>query len=320
MASMTWPSVAPGVSSHSADTVAPFNAISAQDQAGTPVFTTGKSNQYSASLSGGVGAGRYFLSTNYQDDHGVEPNNSIKQFGAHANLNLTPNDKIDLASSLNYVQGTYHTGVDVGLSALLGAEFGHPLVFSVPGADGFYPNVPPAVPQTLFDNSDDIHRFTGSATFSHHPVNWFTQRLIVGLDYTDEDGRGLERFAPPALAPFTLGGAAGRIGQTLTSTSLTTLDYNGTVKVNLTPEELQDLMVLLRRCQNALARVMKPDGFNIGVNLGKCAGAGILEHLHIHIVPRWNGDTNFMPVIAGTGVVPQALSELAAQLRTALAQ
>ena len=70
----------------------------------------------------------------------------------------------------------------------------------------------------------------------------------------------------------------------------------------------------------ALARVMKPDGYNIGVNLGKCAGAGILEHLHIHIVPRWNGDTNFMPVIAGTGVVPQALSDLAAQLRAALAQ
>jgi ATP adenylyltransferase len=94
-----------------------------------------------------------------------------------------------------------------------------------------------------------------------------------------------------------------------------TPDLNG-----LTPEELQDLMILLRRCQNALARVMKPDGYNIGVNLGKCAGAGILEHLHIHIVPRWNGDTNFMPVIAGAGVVPQALSELAAQLRTALAQ
>ncbi|MGH7623758.1 MAG: TonB-dependent receptor domain-containing protein, partial [Gemmatimonadaceae bacterium] len=55
------------------------------------------------------------------------------------------------------------------------------------------------------------------------------------MDYTDEDGRGLERFAPPNLAPFTLGGAAGRIGQTLSSTSLTTLDYNGTVKVNLTP-------------------------------------------------------------------------------------
>ncbi len=213
----------------------PFNAIQAEAAAGTPVFTTGKANQYNASLSGGLGTGRYFLSANYEDDHGIEPNNSITQFGAHANVNLTPNQHFDLGTSLNFVQGTYHTGVDVGVSALLGAQLAHPLVFAVPGAEGFYPNVPPAVPQTLYDNSDDIHRFTGSATLNHHPVDWFTQRLIVGLDYTGEDGRGLERFAPPDLAPFTLGNAAGRIGQTLTTTVLTTADYNGTVKVNLTP-------------------------------------------------------------------------------------
>lgn len=84
----------------------------------------------------------------------------------------------------------------------------------------------------------------------------------------------------------------------------------------LTVEELTDLMVLVRRCQKALKQLMHPDGFNIGLNLGKVAGAGIAEHLHFHIVPRWIGDTNFMPVIAGTSVVPQALNELAAQIRT----
>jgi ATP adenylyltransferase len=87
----------------------------------------------------------------------------------------------------------------------------------------------------------------------------------------------------------------------------------------LTDGEMTDLMKLTRRCQSALAKVMKPDGFNIGINLGKVAGAGILKHLHIHIVPRWEGDTNFMPVLAGTTVVPQALKDLAAQLRAALA-
>jgi ATP adenylyltransferase len=92
-------------------------------------------------------------------------------------------------------------------------------------------------------------------------------------------------------------------------------DLNG-----LTEDEISDLMKLTRRCQNALTQVMKPDGFNIGLNLGKVAGAGIAEHLHIHVVPRWNGDTNFMPVIAHTNVVPEALSEIAAKLRAALAR
>jgi ATP adenylyltransferase len=91
-------------------------------------------------------------------------------------------------------------------------------------------------------------------------------------------------------------------------------DFNG-----LTEGEMADLMNLTRRCQNALSQVMKPDGFNIGVNLGKVAGAGICEHLHIHIVPRWSGDTNFMPVLGSTSVLPEALTEIAAKLRSALA-
>ena len=86
----------------------------------------------------------------------------------------------------------------------------------------------------------------------------------------------------------------------------------------LTDDEMLGLMKLMRRCQAALTKVMKPDGFNIGVNLGKVAGAGIAEHLHIHVVPRWNGDTNFMPVLAQTTIVPQALQDLAVQLRAAL--
>ncbi len=92
-------------------------------------------------------------------------------------------------------------------------------------------------------------------------------------------------------------------------------DLNG-----LTDEELADLWKLTRRCVNALTSLMKPDGFNIGINLGKVAGAGVAEHLHIHVVPRWHGDTNFMPVLANTSVLPQALSELAAKLRAELAK
>jgi ATP adenylyltransferase len=102
---------------------------------------------------------------------------------------------------------------------------------------------------------------------------------------------------------------------------LMVVPYRQTGELNdLTPGELQDLLLLTRRCQNALRTVMQPDGFNIGLNLGRVAGAGIVEHLHIHVVPRWNGDTNFMPVLANTTVVPQALTELAARLRAELAR
>lgn len=86
----------------------------------------------------------------------------------------------------------------------------------------------------------------------------------------------------------------------------------------LADDEMLELMTLLRRCQRAVKNVMRPDGFNIGVNLGRVAGAGIVEHLHIHLVPRWNGDTNFMPVTAQTTVLPEALREVAAKLRAAL--
>jgi ATP adenylyltransferase len=101
---------------------------------------------------------------------------------------------------------------------------------------------------------------------------------------------------------------------------LMVVPYKQTSELNgLTDEELTELMKLTRRCQNALGQVMKPDGYNIGINIGRVAGAGIVEHLHIHVVPRWLGDTNFMPVLANTTVVPQALKELAAQLRAVLA-
>ena len=85
----------------------------------------------------------------------------------------------------------------------------------------------------------------------------------------------------------------------------------------LTDEELADLWKLTRRCLAALTAVMKPDGFNVGINLGKVAGAGIAEHLHIHVVPRWNGDTNFMPVLGDVKVLPEALLETGRRLRAA---
>jgi ATP adenylyltransferase len=77
----------------------------------------------------------------------------------------------------------------------------------------------------------------------------------------------------------------------------------------LSGNEMLEISALLQKWQEVLKKAMKPDGFNIGMNLGRIAGAGFEEHLHYHLVPRWSGDTNFMAVVADTKVVPMSIEE-----------
>lgn len=77
----------------------------------------------------------------------------------------------------------------------------------------------------------------------------------------------------------------------------------------LNRDTINELMSLCQKSISVLKKKINPQGFNIGANIGKVGGAGILEHVHLHIVPRWQGDTNFMPVISDTKVMPQYLSE-----------
>jgi len=86
---------------------------------------------------------------------------------------------------------------------------------------------------------------------------------------------------------------------------------------DLGDNEIAELFSLVVRGQELLRQVVKAQGFNIGINVGECAGAGIPDHLHIHIVPRWSGDTNFMPMLAGPRVVSQGLQDLYQKLRAA---
>ena len=84
---------------------------------------------------------------------------------------------------------------------------------------------------------------------------------------------------------------------------------------DLSIEELTEIGVLIQRAEAALFEAYQPHGFNIGVNLGKPAGAGVLDHLHVHIVPRWNGDTNFMTVVGEMRVLPENIGASAERLR-----
>lgn len=102
---------------------------------------------------------------------------------------------------------------------------------------------------------------------------------------------------------------------------LMVIPYHHTASLDELPTEaLTEMMQLARLAINALRRAMAPEGFNMGMNLGRTAGAGIAEHVHLHVVPRWNGDTNFMPVIGNTRVLPESLGRTWEKISAALAQ
>lgn len=88
--------------------------------------------------------------------------------------------------------------------------------------------------------------------------------------------------------------------------------------LELDDEEVLDIIRLLKLSLKALRKAYSPDAFNVGANIGKDAGAGVEEHFHIHVVPRWRGDTNFMPIISQTKVIPQALGETYKVLKSAI--
>ncbi len=87
---------------------------------------------------------------------------------------------------------------------------------------------------------------------------------------------------------------------------------------DLEPEEIAEMMSLTTLGMRALRRTLRPEGFNFGANVGEVAGAGVKDHIHMHVVPRWSGDTNYMSVLSGTRVIPQSLEETYSQLKDAL--
>ena len=87
---------------------------------------------------------------------------------------------------------------------------------------------------------------------------------------------------------------------------------------DLDADTMLEMMQTVEFVVTAMKKIMRPDGFNVGMNLGRSAGAGIAEHFHLHVVPRWNGDTNFMPVIGGTKVISESLEDSYEKIKNAL--
>ena len=125
-------------------------------------------------------------------------------------------------------------------------------------------------------------------------------RAVKAKDQDDKNFivfRGENAFVILNLYPYTSG-------------SLMVLPYQHVPKLEaLTPETRFEMIELVNKASIALTEVYGPEGFNIGINMGEAAGAGIEEHIHVHIVPRWNGDTNFMTAVGQVRVLPETLEE-----------
>jgi ATP adenylyltransferase len=90
--------------------------------------------------------------------------------------------------------------------------------------------------------------------------------------------------------------------------------------IELKTESIHDVFFLTKQTMAAIKNALRPDGFNIGMNIGKAGGASIEDHVHLHVVPRWHGDTTFMPITANTKIIAEALDETYERLRTAFTQ
>jgi ATP adenylyltransferase len=134
----------------------------------------------------------------------------------------------------------------------------------------------------------------------------FCQKLAEGPEHDQENYvllRARNTFAVLNLYPYNNG-------------HLLILPYDHVRDLEDLPLEVQaEMMHLVSYLIKLLRQAMSPNGFNVGINLGKAAGAGIDDHIHIHVVPRWNGDTNFMPVIADMRVIPEWLDDTYAKLK-----
>ena len=175
------------------------NVYETEKARGTPIFRTGKLAGYSANVSGGANALRYFASADVNNDQGIEPNNERRQFSGRTNLSITPNQLFDLQTSLGYVNSHTALSCEGGCGgATWGAWYSTPANLSqncatadtaCAWARGFNSS-PPEVDRAMQD-WQDITRVTGSATINFQPVSWMKHRLSVGTDFTQEKNEEL---------------------------------------------------------------------------------------------------------------------------------
>lgn len=208
-----------------------FHAVRYERERGRDLYDRGHLQGYRLGMQGGSDALRYYVSTAYDHEDGVEPGNGLRRFTGHTNLALAATDRLDISSSLNVVKGRTYLGGGSGQSLLLTSLFGNPLLEALGAPSGPYLSYTPEVYRELLETWQDIARFTGSVRLNHRPTDWFRHRLTVGLDQATEDNQYLRTFAPPHLAAefASEAEARGELLQDVRNLAYVTVDYSGTV-------------------------------------------------------------------------------------------
>ena len=219
------------------DTVS-LDIVDLENQRGHPIFRTGQTQEYNLSVSGGSPLFRYYIGGAMNRDEGVETSNLLNRYNGRVNLSLTPSPKWDIGANAGYTTGKTDIGFESGGGGVTWTTyFATPENLNTPKR-GFYSGPPEAYTQG-FDIFQDINRFTGSITFNHRPLSWFSHRLIGGLDQLNEDNQEIGQ-RNDALAVFFEelgGGPDGTNGYMDVSTRDVrnyTLDYVANAKFDLT--------------------------------------------------------------------------------------
>jgi TonB-linked SusC/RagA family outer membrane protein len=220
-----------------------WNGAQEEKARGTPLFETGHLQTYQLAMSGGSELLRYYLSGTYDNDRGIEPTNKLRRFTGHANLVLSPHESFDVTTSINVVNGRNHLGNDYGGSIMFTTLYGTPLLEATPNR-GFLLG-PPELFRSLYENTQDVGRMTGSVTIDHRPLSWLSHRLTAGLDQTEEENKALSRFVdnPEFRQFFSPTDARGSVFIDNRSITYTSADYSATATASLGPRILSSTSV-----------------------------------------------------------------------------
>jgi len=215
-------------------TIETIDMVELEKSRGNDIWTTGHLQLYDLSVSGGTDLVRYFLSGNFENNQGVEPDNSVKKWGMRANVTVTPSDKLDIRGNLGYVSGRTNLSYEAGGGGFTWTTyFARPDRLDTPRR-GFYSGTPESY-TGAFDQWQDLDRTTAGVTINHRPFSGFSHRLTVGFDHTREQDNDIQYHDEKWLDFWSFSDRGYRWTQER-NVDYTTVDYGATYQWPLTED------------------------------------------------------------------------------------